>query len=395
MKKKILFVIPSLRSGGAEKSLISVLSLFDYNKYEVDLLFFRRDGLFFEKIPKEINFLYDTTDYEIFDGSAKEAITYFIKKLNFSAAINRIKYAKTFSENDYDLREKMQWNCLKKTLPKIKKEYDCAIGYLEGNANNCVVDLINAERKVCYIHNDISKLPHSHENYKRVFESSDKVVTVSEICLGSLVKEYPEFSDKFCVIENINSPKLIREDSNEETVFKKMDSESIILTVGRCSPQKNIELAVDTCAELKKRGRKIKWYHIGKGEQFEQVKKYVSELSLEDSFIMLGERSNPYPYMAQCDIYVQPSRFEGKSIAIDEVKCLCKPMVVTNFPSVYDQLTDCVNALICEMNKEDMADKIEMLIDNSELMNKFSCNLEKEETGNEKELNKLYKLIED
>ena len=52
MKKKILFVIPSMRSGGAEKSLLTVLTLFDYEKYEVDLLCFRHDGLFFEKIGR-------------------------------------------------------------------------------------------------------------------------------------------------------------------------------------------------------------------------------------------------------------------------------------------------------------------------------------------------------
>lgn len=394
MKKKVLFVIPSLRSGGAEKSLISVLSLFDYEKYEVDLILFRRDGLFFEKIPNKINYLYDTSEYEIFDGNGKEAIQYFVKKLNISAALDRIKYIKVFSENNEDVRDEKLWKYLKKRLPKIKKKYDCAIGYLEGNANNCVIELINADKKICYIHNDIAKLSHSHEMYKTVFEKADKVVTVSDICLDSLNKEFPEFSEKFCVIENISSRTLIKADCTEEKVYPQTDAESVILTVGRCSPQKNIELAVDACKELVNRGRRIKWYHIGKGELEETIKKYVVESGVENSFIMLGERSNPYPYMEQCDIYVQPSRFEGKSIAIDEVKCLNKPIVVTDFPTVFDQLEDGVNALICKMNKDDMADKIEMLFDDKALKEKLINNLTNEETGNEKELEKLYYLIE-
>ena len=394
MKKKILFVIPSLRSGGAEKSLISVLSLFDYEKYEVDLLLFRRDGLFFEKIPNTINHLYDTTEYEIFDGNGKDAIQYFLKKLKIFAVVDRIKYTKIFTEKNEDIRDKMLWNFLKKRLPKIKKKYDCAIGYLEGNANNCVIEMINADKKICYIHNDIAKLSHSHEMYKKVFEKADKVVTVSDICLDSLNKEFPEFAEKFCVIENITSRSLIKADCMEEKVYPQTGSKATILTVGRCSEQKNIELAVDACKELVNRGRKIKWYHIGKGELEDKVKNYVARSGLENCFIMLGERSNPYPYMEQCDIYVQPSKFEGKSIAIDEVKCLNKPIVVTDFPTVFDQLTDGVNALICKMNKDDMADKIEKLIDDKELAKSFVTNLMNGEAGNEKELEKLYFLIE-
>ena len=394
MKKKILFVIPSLGSGGAEKSLVSVLSLFDYEKYQVDLLLFRREGLFFEKIPCEVNRLYDTTEYEIFDGNAGAAIKYFTGKLKLSAALDRIKYARAFSENNKDIREEKLWNILKKRLPKITEKYDCAIGYLEGNANSFVTECVNADKRICYIHNDIKKLPHSKEMYAKSFEKADKVVTVSDVCLESLNAEFPEYSGKFCVIENITGKDFVRAEAEDENVYVREDNETIILTVGRCSEQKNIPLAVDACAELKKRQKRIKWYHIGKGELEQKVKDYVAEKKLEDSFIMFGERSNPYPYIAQCDIYVQPSRFEGKSIAIDEVKCLAKPIVVTNFPTVYDQITDGVNGLICEMNSESMADRIEELLDNPSLAQKLSAVLENEETGNESEINKIYALIE-
>ena len=393
MKKKILFVIPSLRSGGAEKSLVSLLSLFDYEKYEVDLLLFRRDGLFLEKLPREINYIYDTSDYEMFDGDIKEAVNYFIRKFNFSAALDRIRYTKAFSENDVCVRERILWNYLKKHLPKIEKKYDCAIGYLEGNANSFVSESVDCGNKILYIHNDLKKLEHDHEVYENTLSAAKKIVTVSDVCLRSLLEEFPNLAEKMCVIENITSRKLIRESAEEEKVFDKKEG-TVLLTVGRCSPQKNIELAADACNELKSRGRKIKWYHIGKGENAESVRSYAEKLGLKDDFIMLGEKSNPYPYMAQCDIYVQPSRFEGKSIAIDEVKCLCKPIVVTDFPSVYDQITDGENGLICRMNETDMADKIEMIMDSEELRNKVSANLEKEKPGNEEEIYKLYDLIE-
>lgn len=393
MKKKILFVIPSLRSGGAEKSLISVLSLFDYNKYEVDLLLFRRDGLFLEKLPKEINYIYDTSDYEAFDGNGKEAVKYFVDKFKFSAALDRIKYTKAFSEKDEDMLNEKLWFFLEKRLPKIKKKYDCAIGYLEGNANSFVTHDVDASRKICYVHSDIKKLPYNEKSFRDSFEKCDAVVAVSEICAESLRHDFPDLSDKICVIENITSKKLIERDIDEK-VFNRAEGETTILTVGRCAPPKNIGLAVDACRELKDRGRKIRWYHIGNGELEENVRMHVSEQGVEDCFVMLGERSNPYPYMAQCDIYVQPSIYEGKSIALDEVKCLCKPIVVTNFPSVTDQFTDNKTALVCNMDKDDMADKIEMLLDNKILAEKLTDNLRIEDFGNEEEIQKLYDLIE-
>ena len=110
-------------------------------------------------------------------------------------------------------------------------------------------------------------------------------------------------------------------------------------------------------------------------------------------FIMLGEKSNPYPYIGQCDIYVQPSLFEGKSIAIDEAKCLCRPIVVTDFSTVHDQITDGVNGLICRMDKINMADKIEYLIENKRERTRLTENLSREKVGNEEEIFKLYELI--
>lgn len=394
MKKRILFVIPSLYSGGAEKSLVSLLSLFDYEKYEVDLLLFRREGLFLEKVPKEINLIYDTTDYEIFDGDVKQSLKYFLGKGDFSIISDLIKYRKSFREEDMCWQEYKSWQILKKRLPKITKEYDCAIAYLEGNSCDFVSDITTAKKKIFYVHTNINNLPHINSLYKELFSKADKIVTVSKVCFESFTEEFPEYTDKCSVIENIISRSFISEEASEEMVFDRTDDTSVILTVGRCSEPKNIELAVRTCSELKDRGRKIKWYHIGKGPLVEKIGNMVKEFNLENEFIMLGEKSNPYAYMAQCDIYVQPSLYEGKSIAIDEVKCLCKPIVVTDFPTVFDQITDGENGLICKMNEEDMADKIEKLIDDEKLREKFAENLRTEKVGNEEEIEKLYDLIE-
>lgn len=394
MKKKLLFVIPSLRSGGAEKSLITLLSLIDYNKYDVDLLTFRRDGLFFDKIPSEVNVIKGTEDYEMFDGNAKSAILYFIKKGKIFSVLNRLKYARAFGISDAEKRERVLWILLKKQLPRMKAEYDCAIGYLEGNASYYVAESVHAKKKICYVHNDFKKLALGVDSNREIFRKCDKVVTVSQVCLDSLIDTFPELSEKFLVIENITSPQIIRGYAAENEPYGDSESETVLTTVGRLAEQKAIDLAVKACAELKKRGKSIRWYHIGSGELKAEIEELIKKLGVTEEFVLLGERSNPYPYIGQCDIYVQPSRYEGKSIAIDEAKCLCRPIVTTNFTTVADQINDGVNGLVCRMNEKDMADKIELLIDNEELRQKLSKNLSEEKTGNEEELEKFYEIIQ-
>ena len=387
MKKKLLFVIPSLRSGGAEKSLISLLSLMDYKKYDVDLLCFRRDGLFYDKIPQEVNVIKGTEDYEMFDGEAKSAIIYFAKKAKFSSAIDRVKYAsKSLTENE-------RWDLLKRQLPELKKEYDCAVGYLEGNASYFVAENVKAKRKICYVHNDFKKLGLDSEKNRWLFSECDKIVTVSQVCLDSLVDEFPEICEKFMVIENITSPRIISGYASEETPYEKDTTDFIITTVGRLAPQKAIDLAVKAAAILKEKGYNFKWYHIGTGDLKTDIESLISSLGVENEFILLGERSNPYPYIGQCDIYVQPSRYEGKSIAIDEAKCLFRPIVTTNFTTVADQIQDGTNGLVCQMDEKDIAAKIENLLTDEDLRKRLIKNLSKEKTGNEEELEKFYSIL--
>ena len=164
--------------------------------------------------------------------------------------------------------------------------------------------------------------------------------------------------------------------------------------MGRFSPPKGIDLAVKSSAILKKKGYNFKWYHIGTGELKPEIEKLIYELNVQNEFILLGEKSNPYPYIGQCDIYVQPSRYEGKSIAIDEAKCLCRPIVTTNFTTVADQIQDGVNGIVCEMNEIDIAAKIETLLNDEDLRKKVTRNLSEEKTGNEEELEKFYSILD-
>ncbi len=393
VKKKILFVIPSLRSGGAEKSLITLLSLFDYEKYDVDLLSFRRDGLFFDKIPDRVNVIKETKDYEMFDGDAKSAIMYFLKKGKLSSAVDRIKYISAYKEKDADAKVRKMWELLKKQLPQLTESYHCVIGYLEGNASFYAAEYENTQKRICYVHSDIQKLGINKKANEEAFKKCDVIVTVSQVCADSIAEEFPDEKDKIVVIENITSERLLRQYALSEMAFDKNKDEKVILTVGRFSPPKGIDLAVKASAILKDKGYHFKWYHIGTGPLKEEIEALISSLGVNDEFILLGERSNPYPYIGQCDIYAQTSRYEGKSIAIDEAKCLCRPIVTTDFTTVADQIENGVNGLVCKMDERDIAEKIETLFKDENLRKELTQNLMNEKTGNEEEIEKLYSIL--
>lgn len=390
MKKQLLFIMPKLGSGGAEKALVTLLNLFDYDKYDVDLMLFRREGLFLPDVPEEVNIIDGGKEYELFDGSAFACIKSSVKKMKFSFALNRIKYANALKSGD----KSAVWNCIKKAVCKPQKHYDVAIAYLEGNSIYYCVDCIDADKKIGYIHNDYNGLG-LDKNFDRLFfEKLDYLVTVSDECANVLRKTFPEIKAKVRMLENLVSPTLLQSLSEKPAAEYKADTKNI-LTVGRFSPQKGYDLAIAATEILAEKGYDFKWFSIGKGELQNEIEHKIKEKKLEEKFILLGERANPYPYIKNCDIYVQSSYFEGKSIAIDEAKIFAKPIVCTSFPTVYDQLADGETALLAEINAESIAEKIEILLNDESLCKNLSENLKKEKAGNEKEIDKFYQLLED
>ena len=209
-----------------------------------------------------------------------------------------------------------------------------------------------------------------------------------------LWKFFPEIKERIVKIENISSPEALKKFSVGVPEEYAGADKKILLTVGRFSPQKGYDTAVDAAKILKDNGAAFKWFAIGKGELKKQIEEKIEAYGLQEDFILLGEKSNPYPYIQGCDIYVQPSNFEGKSIAIDEAKAFSKPIVATKFSTVFDQLSDGETALLAEIDARDVADKIMRLINDKALCKKLSDTLARTHRGNEEELEKFYKLLE-
>ncbi len=393
--KSILFVINNLGCGGAEKALISLLETIDYSKYKVDLFLFKHTGIFMSKIPKEVNLLSENPYHKYFDMPLKKSINELLLKGKFKIIKSRICFGYVFNkEKICSVKEQRGWKYLNTIFSNNDKEYDVAIGYLEKNPIYFCVDKINAKTKIGWIHNDYKKLKLDMEVDKRYFNKLDSIVTVSEECLDVLVSIFPEYKRKIKLMHNIISENTINRLADEDIEDKIINRKFInILSIGRLNYQKGFEMAIEACNILIKKGYAINWSIMGEGEERKNLEALINKYGIEHSLKLIGIKENPYPYMKLCDIYVQPSRFEGKSIAIDEAKILQKPIVVTNFSTVKDQIQDGENGLVSEMNGEDLANKIEKLICDSDLKNKIVNCLTLEKVSNEDEIEKLYELI--
>lgn len=396
MKKRLLFVMESMKSGGGERSLLSLLQLIDYEKYDVDLMLFDPSGLFFDMIPEQVNILSFGETYTTFTKPFVQSVKTFLFKFRPDMALRRIRYAHTVNLKGVPKLECDQraWKYLRCVFSKADVMYDAAIGYLEGKPDFFVADCVDAKVKIAYVHSDYSKLGMNADLDREIFRKFDYVVGVSDECVLTLRKIFPEMTKKFIRIENITSAKILKKmvDKIPEE-FNKKDDGKIALTVGRIAEPKGYDIAIDAAEILTKKGYNFKWFSIGKGELKAEIEQKIKEKKLEEKFILLGEKSNPYPYLANCDIYVQPSYFEGKSIAIDEAKSFAKPIVATKFTTVYDQLVDGETALLAEINAESVAEKIAQLFDNENLAETLSENLKKMKHGNEEEIEKFYALL--
>ena len=396
MKKKILFVIDSLHCAGAEKSLTTLLSLLDYSKYNVDLQLFGYGGELEEIVPKEVNIL-PPLDYTKFtELSLKQSIVYSIKKINFKMLSSRLRYSLELRKNDYSNAQKARvfWQSASKSIEKSKRDYDIAISYAQGVPTFYVAEKINAKEKFAWV-NVSYRLEEEDKKFQREFyKKYKKIVAVSESAKDIFIETFDEFKDKMEVIHDINDPELIEKMSNLGNSYNDDFDGIKILTIGRLAHQKGYDIALEACKELKNRGISFRWYSLGIGYLKENIETYIEENNLQDNFILLGVKSNPYPYIKDCDIYVQTSRFEGFGIAIAEARMLNKPVVTTRFDAVYSQMIHEKNGLVVDMNSKAVADGIERLINDKDLNENITNYLKEEKKGNVEELDRFYELIE-
>ncbi|MED1205197.1 glycosyltransferase [Heyndrickxia acidicola] len=396
MKKQLLFVTQYLHTGGIEKSLLTLLSDLNYEQYDVDLLLFDYSGLLLKEVPREVNILPPL--FETFSTPLIKAVPTLIRSKNYRLLIGKL-LAGVLSKLAPGVGTGIRWKVYRRILECQRKRYDVAISYIDFFCNYYVTEMVSATKKVVYNHLDYAYSKEkgwpSPSLDRKCFAASDHIVSVAESSKKTLEKFFPECSQKIRVIHNRVSKKTVQEmakQSNDTHLMK--DPHKIkIVTVARLVDEKGVFWALEACQILVKQNYPIIWYLIGKGPLLDELSFKAVELGIEHHFVLLGEKENPYPFMAMADIYVQPSKTEAHCVAVEEAIALFRPIVVTNIPSFQSQIQNNKTGIIAEGSSRGIAEGVRRLIDSKELRWEFTENLQRNSERNQEELNKFYQIL--
>lgn len=393
-KLNILFVIHRLGAGGAEKSLVSLLRALPLDMLNVDLMAVDPSGIFCSQVPVEVKMVdaprelicqrARITDRQFWKSSSLRICAVKI----YGIVSDHIRGKKNRLLMCHDQYYNEVW---RKHIPECPKQYDVAISYIDG-LNYYVIDHVKAKKKILWCHNDYNKLDYV-SSYDRVYyEKADVVCTISETCRRALIENFPQFANKFKVIENISSARWIHEQSENLIEMEHAgdgfisDTRFRIVSIGRLTEQKGFEYAVNAARILKDKEIDFCWYVLGEGPLRKSLEEHAVNIGVSDRIKFIGIRSNPYPYIRLADVFAMPSLFEGKSIALDEAKILCRPIIVTDYPTVYDAIEDRRTGLIVKKNAPAIAAAILQLYNDKDLRHSLSIMLSHEDFSNEKQI---------
>lgn len=280
MKKKLLFIMSNLQNGGAERSLVNLLQLMDYDKYEVDLLLFQEKGMFLGQVDERVNILHDGYDklHRLYSDSSDK-----YKDVGmFAYRVLATTYSK-FREGGTAKHKQYRWNKFySRILPVCTKEYDVAIAYLQGEQYYYLVDKVRAKKKIGWIHNEYPKTGLSEAYDLPYIEKIDQIVTISDACAEVLKQCFPSQSKKVSVLPNLISEKVIADLANKFYPEEFDTNAKILVSIGRLHPQKGFDLAIEAAQILKAKGVSFNWYILGSGDLERELKEMVKKLCLED-----------------------------------------------------------------------------------------------------------------
>lgn len=365
LKKKKFICSRSLSIGGVEKALVALVNSMDLNENEVDLLLMIPDGELKNDIKEGIQIL-ETPKCFDWIGLRKDRIGKSLLMLVFHPIwlyyylTNIIRGL--LSGRMAEARQRM-WNQCIEAVPMQQKYYDEALDF-SGILRKYVLYKVDAKKKLTWIHSDYRVFGYNKEIDESLLMAFDNICCVTPTCKMIFDSEFPNLSSKSSVVYNIIDCHLIQQRAQEGDGFKDDFTGIRLLDITRLDPNKGLDIAVRVCRELKDKGLNFRWYILGNDPlgYRKELEKLIESNGVNDEFILLGFTQNPYPYLLQCDIVVHFSRFEGRSVAIDEALAFNKPILLTNYPTAKDQITNGVNGFICDFDETQLTSQLEKMI---------------------------------
>ena len=395
-KKRIFISMHYLELGGAEAALIGMLLSMDYNRFEVDLFLHSHQGEMMQFIPKKVNLLPEIKEYAMIEKPMLEALgrgcfRVVLARLKAKWQFKRYQKRKGLKESAASFQ--YVGNAVTPILPSLAYlgEYDLAISFL--NPHNVVRDKVKAKKKICWIHTDYTRIDVDAELELPIWASYDHVISISPDVTRTFLQVFPSLKDKIVEMENILSTEFVRKRAEEFDASAELAGDGLkILSVGRFCEAKNYDNVPDICRRIRERGINLRWFLIGYGDD-SLIRQRIQEAGMEEYVTILGKRSNPYPYIKACDIYAQPSRYEGKSVTVREAQMLCKPVVVTDYPTAKSQIKHGIDGVIVPMDNEGCAKGMVDYIHNKLLQHRIVEYLQQHDYGNVGEIDKLGRVL--
>ena len=404
MKKRIFISMHYMEIGGAESSLIGLLEALDPDKVDIDLFVFAHHGVFMSAIPDYVNLLPEDEGYSMLE----EPIEVVFKKGHPLIGIARLLakwktkrfYKQHPSEKDHSAGFAYLGCEVGKVLHNLYNlgVYDLAISY--NYPHNIVLDKVKAKKKVAWLHTDYRQISINKEMELSMWGRYDHIVSISPGVTEGFLMVFPTLRDKIMECENM-LPKAYIEAKAAQGCIEKEDGVLTLCSVGRISNAKNYDNIPYMAAALKEffnsqsskvEFKDFKWLIVGPGDH-SAIDALSVELGVRDNVIFMGPSDNPYPYIKGCGLYVHPSRYEGKSIVVREAQVLCKPVIITNYPTARNQIKNGVDGMICELDNNSVAEAIFDLVTDNEKKNSIINYLQNHDYAGEGDVAKIYKII--
>ena len=395
--KKLLFIINTLGCGGAERAMLNLFSRLDSNKYEISLFVITGQGELRRELPENVRLINKKyKEVSVLTKKGRRLLTLSVLKAGIGKALF-LRRAPYIIKNFLIMRkkgkimpDKLLWRLLSDGAPKIQEEYDLAVAYLEGGATYYVADYVKAKKKTAFVHIDYEKAGYTRELDLDCYEKFDRIFTVSDEVKENFLRVYPEYENKTSVFNNILNQERIKKMADQGEGFNDGFKGLRILTVGRLTRQKRYDIAIEAMKLIKdKISMPIRWYVLGEGDLRQELEQQIKSAGLQNDFILLGVKNNPYSYIKGCDLYVHATEFEGKSIALQEAQVLGKPILATDCSGNREQIENGTDGILCELDPGQVCEKLLYMINNPKKCKGYGEKAKQKELCNTKGLDEF------
>lgn len=397
-KPRIIILMHYLELGGAEMALLGLLGALDPTKVEVDLFVYSHQGPLMNFIPDHVNLLPEVGAYSVIERPMGEAVC----RGHWGVAIGRLmakwqcwNYRRRHpAEGDDGAIMQYVGDSITPWLPNINPtvEYDLCISFL--TPHNIGRDRVRARKRLAWIHTDYSTVSVNAAKEQPVWGAYDAIASISDEVTRSFLKVFPSLESKILAIENMLPEAYVMSRTDEFDAGREMTGSVKLLSIGRFCTAKNYDNVPDIARRMIESGvGNLKWYIIGYGGDESLIRSKITEARMADHVILLGKKENPYPYIKACDIYVQPSRYEGKSVTVREAQILCKPIAVTAYPTAASQIRDGIDGVIVPLDNEGCADGLARFIADKARQERIVAYLRTHDYANVSEVEKIYNLL--